>query len=103
MNQLLSDEQLEKEFGTSDVDLQTRAKHFGDLWDQWEKNQVVMPRVLHQGIQRYKLELEYLDIKDKCTNFTQKHGLEEMIDYQIKGNVVRFKDEQYAFLFKLSV
>ena len=103
VNQLLSDEQLEKVFGTSDVDLQTRAKHFGNLWDQWENNQVVMPNKLQKGIQRYKLELEYLDIKATAKDFTDKHGLQEMIDYQIKGNVVRFKDEQFAFLFKLSV
>jgi hypothetical protein len=26
-----------------------------------------------------------------------------MIDYQIKGNVIRFADSQYAFLMRLSV
>jgi hypothetical protein len=26
-----------------------------------------------------------------------------MIDYQVKGNVIRFKDEQFAFLFRLSI
>ena len=103
VNTQLSEEQLEKVFGTADVDLKTRAEHFGNLWDEWEKNQVIIPNQIHKGIQRYKLELEYLDVKATAKNFTDKHGLEEMIDYQIKGNVVRFKDEQYAFLFRLSV
>ena len=103
VNTLLTEQQLEKVFGSADVDLKTRAEHFGNLWDEWEDNQVVMPNKLQKGIQRYKLELEYLDIKATAKNFTDKHGLEEMIDYQIKGNVVRFKDEQFAFLFRLSV
>ena len=31
VNTLLSEEQLEKVFGTADVDLKTRAEHFGNL------------------------------------------------------------------------
>ena len=103
VNSLLTEQQLEKVFGTSDVDLQTRAEHFGNLWDEWEPNQVIRPPKVHQGIQRYQLELEYLDTKTVAQNFTHKHGLEEMIDYQVKGNVIRFKDEQFAFLFRLSI
>ena len=100
---LLTEQQLEKVFGSADVDLKTRATHFGNLWDEWESHQVIMPQTAVEHYSRYKLELEYLDVKRCCTDFTDKHGLEEMIDYQIKGNVVRFKDEQFAFLFRLSV
>ena len=103
VNSLLNEHQLERVFGTTKVDLQTRAEHFGNLWDEWKPNQVVRPAKLHKGIQRYKLELDYIDTKTLTKNFTDKHGLEEMLDYQIKGNVVRFKDEQFAFLFRLSI
>lgn len=103
VNTLLTEEQLVDIFGTADVDLQERASYFGDLWDKWQENQVVITPKAVKGYQRYKLELEYLDTKALIKDFTHKHGLEEMVDYQIKGNVVRFNDSQFAFLFRLSV
>jgi hypothetical protein len=103
VNALLTEQQLVAIFGTADVGLQERASYFAELWDKWEDNQVILSSKPVKGIQRYKLELEYLDNKTLIKQFTDKHGLEEMIDYQIKGNVVRFNDSQFAFLFRLSV
>jgi hypothetical protein len=100
---LLSEEQLVRIFGSSAVSLEHKAKYFGDLWDSWEEHQVVLPQQAIENYSRYKLELEYLDTKAVMKDFTDKHGLEEMIDYQIKGNVIRFADSQYAFLMRLSV
>ena len=44
-----------------------------------------------------------MDVKKVIKDFTDKHELKEMIDYQIKGHVVRFADSQYAFLMRLSI
>jgi|TARA_B100001287_G_scaffold82878_1_gene69066 hypothetical protein len=103
VNALLSDKQLEDIFGTKDVSLKERAVYFGDLWDSWEENQVRLPAKAVEHYSRYKLQLEYLDVKKVIKDFTEKHELKEMIDYQIKGHTVRFKDSQYAFLMRLSI
>lgn len=100
---LLSEEQLVRIFGSSAVSLQHKAQYFGELWDSWKEHQVVLPQSVIENYSRYKLELEYLDTKAVMKDFTNKHELEEMIDYQIKGNVIRFADSQYAFLMRLSV
>ena len=103
VHQLLSEEQLVRIFGSTAVSLQHKAKYFGELWDSWEEHQVVLPKKAVEGYSRYKLEVEYFDTKSVIKEFCNKHNLEEMIDYQIKGNVVRFADSQYAFLLRLSV
>ena len=103
MEALLSKEQLKDIFGSTAVSISERAEYFGNLWDSWEDNQVVLPQKAIEQYSRYKLALEYMDVKKVIKDFTDKHELKEMIDYQIKGHVVRFADSQYAFLMRLSI
>lgn len=103
MEALLSEEQLKDIFGSTDVSISERAEYFGNLWDSWEDNQVILPQKAIEQYSRYKLALEYMDVKKVIKDFTDKHELKEMIDYQIKGHVVRFADSQYAFLMRLSI
>ena len=103
VNSLLSAEQLMEIFATKSPTLMERAEYFANLWDSWIDNQVVLPRKAVEHYSRYKLELEYLDVKSVIRDFTKKYDLREMVDYQIKGHTVRFADSQYAFLMRLSI
>ena len=96
VNALLSDKQLEDIFGTKDVSLKERAVYFGDLWDSWEENQVRLPAKAVEHYSRYKLQLEYLDVKKVIKDFTEKHELKEMIDYQNKP-----EQELHHLLFQI--
>ena len=51
MEALLSKEQLKDIFGSTDVSISERAEYFGNLWDSWEDNQVILPQ---KAIEQYK-------------------------------------------------
>ncbi len=79
---------------------QDRAKHFNELWDDWRETEIELPR---GDTTMVSTRYEYIDAKNIVRNFCGKYELAEFWDYQLRQNCIRFKDQQNALLFKLSL
>lgn len=87
-----------------DTDISTVAKRtdlFMKLWEDWGNNEVQLKSYNHghslMGSARVIGNTEQL------RPFAEKNKLEMFQDYLIKGNIVRFKDSDMAFYFRLSI
>ena len=65
-----------------------RSKYFMQLWDSWSAT----------NHQRYEW---YVDSPVRA--YAKKLGIKEFWEYQLRGNCIRFKDEDTAFLFRLTI
>ena len=65
MEALLSKEQLKDIFGSTDVSISERAEYFGNLWDSWEDNQVILPQKLNSHAIKKLALLLSLEVKKR--------------------------------------
>lgn len=77
-----------------------RATHFNQLWYEWRETEIELPR---GDTTMISTRYEYIDAKNIVRNFCSKYDLKEFWDYQLRRNCIRFKEQQNALLFKLSL
>jgi hypothetical protein len=76
---------------------------FKEMWDSWSKTSIVLPANIGMastyGSAKYLAEPG----NTKTKQFGRKHKLKEFWDFQIRGNEVRFADDNTALLFRLTL
>jgi hypothetical protein len=93
---------LGKEYTSKPTDLTERTNKFKELWDSWEHTNIQLPANLPNmafGSARFLTEPATAKVK----KFASKHSLTEFWHYQVRGNAVRFADENTALLFRLTL
>ncbi|MDA7807315.1 hypothetical protein N8955_01125 [bacterium] len=94
---------LGKTYTSKPDDLKDRTDMFREMWDSWSKTSIVLPANIGQasayGSAKYLAEPG----NTKTKQFGRKHKLKEFWDFQIRGNEVRFADEDMALLFRLTL
>jgi len=94
---------LGKTYTSKPDDLTDRTTMFYDMWVSWSKTSIVLPANIGMasayGSAKYLAEPGNTKVKQ----FGRKHGLKEFWDFQIRGNEVRFANEDNALLFRLTL
>lgn len=79
---------------------EARAEYFMDLWFDWESTNIVLPKKIIPGMMsRHE---NYIG-RNNVMQFAKKHNLKEFWEFQVRGREVRFKDEDMALLFRLTL
>ncbi len=90
-----------EEYGIQNIS--DRSKYFLKLWDEWVSTNINLrlysPRhSVDLATHRYNWYHN-----DTARQFAKEQGLREFWDYQVRGDEVRFKDEDMALLFRLTL
>lgn len=81
-----------------------RSNFFMKLWDEWTSTNI--------DLKKYKPKDASIDLathrynwynNDIVRAFAKKHNLKEFWQYQVRGDEVRFEDEDMALLFRLTL
>jgi hypothetical protein len=79
-----------------------RSKYFMQLWDSWSATEIDLSNYkkpkTSPGHNRYEW---YVDSPVRA--YAKKKGIKEFWEYQLRGNCIRFKDEDTAILFRLTI
>ena len=79
---------------------EARSEFFMDLWMQWEPTNIKLQKIHVPSM--YSRYGDFLG-REKVMKFANKHKLRESWDRQMRGQEVRFKDDDMALLFRLAV
>lgn len=94
---------LGKTYTSKPEDIEERTEMFKDMWDSWKNTNIKLPADIHKaasyGSARFLQESADKNVK----SFAKKHKLKEFWEYQVRGNEVRFADEDIALLFRLTL
>ena len=86
-----------------DLGLETpeaRSEYFLDLWLEWESTSIKLrKRNMPSMYARYG----DWQAREEVLSFARKHDLKEFWDFQVRGEEIRFKDENNALLFRLTL
>ena len=91
-------DEVVKELGL--VNPERRSEYFMKLWDDWSSNEIDLTPYHKdlKGQNRYEWYVE-----SPVRAFAKKQGLREFWEFQLRGNAIRFADEDTALLFRLSI
>lgn len=94
---------LGKDYTSTPKDIEDRTAMFRERWDSWKHTSIKLPADVHKaasyGSARFLQESADKNVK----SFAKRHKLKEFWDYQVRGNEVRFADEDIALLFRLTL
>lgn len=107
MNSILDDifpkSLLGKDYTSTPKDIEDRTAMFRERWESWKHTSILLPadkgKSASYGSARYLEETANKKVK----SFAKKHKLKEFWEFQVKGNEVRFADEDIALLFRLTL
>ena len=86
-----------------DTDISTVAKRtdlFVKLWEDWANNEVKVTPKHGPSMMGSSRAIGHTE---QIRPFAEKNNLEMFQDYLVKGNIIRFKDSDMAFYFRLSI
>jgi hypothetical protein len=80
-----------------------RSNYFMKLWDEWVSTNID----LRKYTPKHSIDLASHRYNwyqnDVARQFAHEQGLKEFWDYQVRGDEVRFKDDDMALLFRLTL
>ena len=94
---------LGKTYTSKPKDIEERTTMFREMWDGWKVTSINLPADITKA-STYG-SARYLDTtsEKKVKTFARKHKLKEFWEYQVRGDEVRFADEDFALLFRLTL
>lgn len=78
-----------------------RSDYFMELWDDWASTEIDLTHY-HKDLTNQSRRHEWY-IESPVRAFAKKQGLREFWEFQVRGNAIRFADEDTALHFRLSI
>ena len=79
-----------------------RSDYFMELWDDWASTEIDLTPY-HKDLAYKKSHRHEWYIESPVRAFAKKQGLREFWEFQVRGNAIRFADEDTALHFRLSI
>ena len=77
-----------------------RSEYFMKLWDDWSANEIKLTPY-HKDLKGKNRHEWYVESHVRA--FAKKQGLKEFWEFQVRGDAIRFADEDTALHFRLSI
>lgn len=94
---------LGKTYTSKPEDIEDRSAMFRERWDSWKHTSIKLPADLHKAASYGSARYIQGSADKKVKTFAKKHKLKEFWEYQVRGDELRFADEDFALLFRLTL
>jgi hypothetical protein len=103
LDAIFPDALLGKRYSTDSKDVQERSDMFRNMWEEWKHTNITLPADLNKANTYGSARFLDASADKKVKTFAKTHKLKEFWEFQVRGNEVRFADEDMALLFRLTI